>query len=206
MPPKFTAVQRCALLSLGIYPEQVHRLEILALPSIFSRTIRPAPMQDVRDKLAKLAAALAEVERLYVRISSTPGASCEALWRLYQAQTDLGFTALEQIDTLHDSLETATGIVNRALEDLPQVQRTGKRNSAEFVRLIYRALQLGHAEHFDCAGFGDERAKEPMPPFLIRVTRKRKPFPQVAEIVSESTGGWSVDDAIRRYLGPKGGK
>jgi hypothetical protein len=38
-----------------------------------------------------------------------------------------------------------------------------------------------------------------MPAFLITVTRKKKPFPQVAQIVSEASGGWSVEDAIRAY-------
>jgi hypothetical protein len=204
MRPKFSDEQRSELLSLGIYPEQVRRLEILALPSISWRLVRPARMGEVRDKLAALVGSLAEVERLYVRISSMPGAGSEALWRLYQAQEDLGFTSLDQIDALHDSLQTATLIVTRALEDLPQQQRTRRRDSAEFVRLILKALQLGHAEHFDCAGFGDEPSKEPMPPFLIDVARKKKPFPQVAAIVSEASGGWSADDAIEAYLKREG--
>lgn len=45
--------------------------------------------------------------------------STEASSRLYLAQEALGFTSLTDLDKLHDSLEMASKIINRALADLP---------------------------------------------------------------------------------------
>ena len=201
MRPKFTVEQRSELLSLPIYPEQVHRLETYALSSISWRLVRPPRMRDVREKLEHLATALERVERLYVRISTSAGASAEASSRLYLAQEALGFSHRNQVDTLHDSLETATKIVNRALADVPKKRRTTRQNSTEFVQRILDALMLGHVDHFRCSGFGDTPLEPaPMPGFLITVARKAGLFPEVARIVSEASGGWSSDDAIRAYL------
>ncbi|MGA7540615.1 MAG: hypothetical protein WBW93_17800 [Steroidobacteraceae bacterium] len=204
MRRKFTAEQRDELFKLGLYREQVRHLESHALQSISWRLVSPPRMQDVRDKLTELQKALERVEKLYIRVSTPASqAAGEALNRLYLAQQELGYTNL---DTLPDSLETATTIVERALKDLPPARRSTRQDSATFVRLILKALQLGHAEHFDCSGYGDAPSKEPMPPFLIRVTRKKPPFPHVVQVVSEASGAWSVDDAIRRYLNSNGGK
>jgi hypothetical protein len=147
-------------------------------------------MREVRDKLTELLKPLRKAEKLYVRLSATKSRPAgEARERLYLAQDALQV----DMDLLHDSLEGATNIVNRALDDLPKTRRSSSRNSTEFVRLMLKALQGGHGEHFANQG-------KPMPGFDIRVARKAKPFPQIAEIVSEATGGWSVDDAIRAYL------
>lgn len=190
----FTAEQRKELLELELYPEQVHRLE-LYLPSFGWRCAAGSRMQDVRDKLTEMASPLRQLKRLYLRMSMSKNpASQETSSRLYLAQE----TLRAGMDTLHDSLEAATNIVNRALEDLPRTRRSTRRNSREFVRMILKALQGGHAEHFVNKG-------QPMPPFLIRVTRRRKPFPDIARIVSEASGGWSSDDAIRAYLNARGG-
>jgi hypothetical protein len=146
-------------------------------------------MQDVRDKLETLRKAQKRVEKLYERLSTpASAASGEAMNRLYLSQEALG----HPLDSLHDSLETASSIVDRALVDLPRVRRSTRLNSVDVVLLILKALGLGHAEHF-------VNRREPMPAFLITVTRKKKPFPQVAQIVSEASGGWSVEDAIRAY-------
>jgi hypothetical protein len=153
-------------------------------------------MQDVREKLRDLVKPLRRAEKLYVRMSTSRIlASAEARERLYLAQDTLKVG----LDSLHDSLECASKIVNRALEDLPKSRRSTQRNSAEFVRLIHKALAGGHAEHFVSQG-------KPMPPFLITVARKKKPFPEIARIVSEASGAWGVDDAIRAYLNQRGGK
>jgi hypothetical protein len=200
----FTDDQRRNLLQLGLFAEQVTRLESNTLQSIAWRMVRPPHMQDVREKLVDLTKALNRVERLYKRLSTTAtAASAEVRSRLYMAQEALGFNPLmpEERDKLDDSLESATNIVRRALQDLPQVPRSTRRNSVQFVRLILEALHLGHVEHFRCSGYGDTpREPEHMPQFLIEVARKERPFPQVAEIVAEASGGWSADDAIRAYL------
>lgn len=78
MRPKFTLKQRAELLSLPIFPEQVRRLETHVLSSISWRLVRPPRMRDVCEKLKHLATALGRVERLYVRISTSAGASAEA--------------------------------------------------------------------------------------------------------------------------------
>jgi hypothetical protein len=201
----FTAEQRQELLvRLGVYPEQVRRLETHVLQSIWWRQVRPPRMQDVRERLADLAKALRRVETLYVRMSvSKIAASQEANARLQSAADDL----LADADKLGESLETATNIVNRALEYFSPTRRSTRKDSAYFVRLILKALQLGHAEHFDCTGYGDTPpSRDPMRPFLICVGRKRKPFAEIARIVSEATGEWSSDDAIKSYLKAHGGK
>jgi hypothetical protein len=191
----FTEEQQKDLLALGLHPEQVQRLK-LTLPSIGWRCARGPGMQDVRDKLSDLVKPLRRAEKLYVRLSTSRIlASAEARERLYLAQETLKVG----LDALHDSLESASKIVNRALDDLPRTRRSTRRNTAEFVRLIHKALAGGHAEHFVNRG-------KPMPPFLITVTRKRKPFPEIARMVSEASGGWGVDDAIRAYLNQRGGK
>jgi hypothetical protein len=189
---KFTAEQRKELLRLRLYPEQVHRLELF-LPSIGWRSARGPRMQDVREKLTRLAKALERVERLYVQLSTSRNlTSQEVSTRLYLAQEALK----AGLDTLHDLLETATTIVNRAIDDLPDARRSTKRNTAEFVKLILKALALGHCEHFS-------NKVKPMPAFLIEVRRKKKPFPDIAQIVAEASGEWGVDDAIRTYLKTK---
>jgi hypothetical protein len=198
----FTAGQRQELLGLGIYPEQVRRLESDALERIYWRQAPPPRMQDVRDRLRDLAKPLNRLEKLYVRMSmSKIAASQEVSARLQTVSDDLFGDA----DKLGESLETATSIVNRALELLSPARRSTRKNSPHFVRLILHALQLGHTERFDCAGYGDTPSKEPMPPFLIQVGRKRKPFCDVVRVLSEASGGWSADDAIRAYLKTKPG-
>ena len=199
----FTVDQQQELLELGLYHEQVRRLEAYALPSISWRQARPPRMQDVRDRLTALAKPLRQVEKLYVRMSTSKiAASQEASARLQSASDNL----LADGDKLHDSLETATTIVNHALELLSPTRRSTKKNSAYFVHLILNALAQGHVEHFECSGYGDAPSREPMPPFPIRVTRKKRPFPQVARIVSEASGKWSSEDAIRTYLTAGRGK
>lgn len=192
---KFTAEQREELLKLGLYPEQVHRLE-LYLPSIGWRCAPGPRMQDVREKLKEMAKPLGRIEKLYLRMCTSKNpASQEASTRLYLAQEELSVG----IDMLHDSLEAATNIVNLALKNLAPERRSTRRNSVEFVRMILKALHGGHGEHFSNKG-------KPMPAFAIDVARKRKPFPDIARIMSEASGGWSSDEAIRAYLRTPGGE
>ena len=191
----FTDQQRSELLSLGLYPEQVQRLGQY-LPSLGWRSTSRPRMQEVRERLFDLTRALERVEKQYLRMSvSRNPANRESCSRLYLAQEAL---KLGQ-DALEESLEVATNIVNRALDDLPRTRRSTRRDSAEFVRLILKALEGGHADHFVNRG-------KPIPAFLIRVARKKKPFPDVARVVSEATGQWSSDDAIKSFLKSRGGK
>lgn len=216
--PQFTPVQRDQLLQLGLFREQIQLLQS-HLPSIVWRQVPSPRMQDVRDKLTKLAKLLGNVESLYGKLCTGKGAAAEAYNRLYLAQDSLRQDFLreppeeermctvnvdgsvhavpapnpyENHDVLHDSLQTATTIVNRALTDLPKTRRSTRRNSADHVRQIRKALELGHGQRFQKQG-------EVMPPFLIKVARNG-PFVEIVRIVSDSTGGWSVDDAIRAYL------
>jgi hypothetical protein len=169
MRSTFNAEQRRELLALGLYREQVQRLEVHALQSISWRRTRAPRMQDVRDRLTGLATALRRVEKLYVRMSTSKvGASQEANARLQSAADDL----LADPDKLGDSLETATNIVNRALEWLSPTRRSTRRNTAYFVQLIVHALQLGHSDHFDCTGYGDTPLKEPMPPSPVAFVKQ----------------------------------
>lgn len=199
----FTVEQRQELLGLGLFPEQVEVLENDALQSISWRQ-RPAPrMADVRETLAEFAEALGRVEQLdgQIYMLGTP-ARVEAASRIDMAQEALGLDSLQpnDWDKFHDSLKLATKIVQRALKDLPNAQRRWRLDYPLFMRRIMGALERGHAEHFNCISRGDAPSIEPMPAFRIRVARKRPPFPRVAEIVAEASGGWSVDDAIRAYL------
>jgi hypothetical protein len=194
--PQFTEDQRRELLKLGLFREQVQRLETLALLSISWRQRRAPRMQDVRDKLSELATRLTLIEKAYVRMSTSKRGACqEASARLQSAAYDL----LADADKLAESLETATNIVARALELLDRGRRSTRLNTEEFVRLIYDALSGGHGEHFVKNG-------QPILAFLIRPSRKKKPFPDVVRIVSEASGGWSPDDAIRAYLKQRRGR
>lgn len=208
----FTADERKQLLDLGLFPEQVARLESNALKSIGWRQARPPTMTQVRETLIDLQKPLRCLTRVYLKMSTSRTAgNAEALGRIYMAQEALGFDPLkpEERDKLHDSLETATEIVQRALEDLPQSQRRGRSCGAEFIRLIHHALKFGHTDHFRCKGYGDTGPEsQPMPAFMIRVTRTRKanhrkrrgiPFGEIAFLVSQASGEWSSDDAIRAY-------
>jgi hypothetical protein len=186
---QFTVDQQRELLKLGLYPEQVHRLG-LYLPSIGWRCAPGPRMQDVRDKLTELAKLLERTRKLYVRMfTSKILSSQEASSRLYLAQEELN----REIDAFQDSLETSSTIVDHALSSLLPVRRSTRKNTAQFVSFIVKALQAGHGEHF-------VNLNEPMPPFLIEVARKKQPFPEIARIVSEASGGWGFDDAIRAYL------
>jgi hypothetical protein len=199
----FTADQRQELRRLDLFPEQIKQLEKEALPAISWRLRPPPRMADVRETLAGFLEALDRVEQLYVKMYMLgTRARVEAASRLDLAQEALGFdpTSHDGMDKLHDSLETATKIVRRALQDLPKIQRRTRLNSAQFVRKILGALHRGHAEHFDCSGYGDAPSRQPMKPFLIKVARKKPPFPQIVEIVSEASGGWSAEDAIRNHI------
>jgi hypothetical protein len=193
----FSPEQQRELLKLGLYREQVLRLQ-LTLPSISWRCAPTVRMQDVREKLTDFAKALGRVETLYMRMSTsrTPG-SAEVAARLNLAEDATaqlrGRPRQPGEDILHDSLETATDIVNYALKDLPRTRRSTRRDSAEFIRLIVKALHAGHGEHFVNQG-------APMPGFTIEISRKKAPFPDIVCITSEASGGWSSDDAIRAYL------
>lgn len=192
----FTAWQREELSGLGLVAEQVAHLEHNALRAISWRLRPPPRMADVREILGGLAKALDAVERLYVQMYTLgTSAHVEAASRLDTAQEAQGFNPLshEGMDKLHDSLDAATSIVSRALQDLPKDQRRRRLDYPLFVRKILWDLQAGHAEHFMNHG-------KPIGAFQIKVARKKPPFPQIAQIVSEASGGWSADDAIEKYL------
>jgi hypothetical protein len=187
--PRFTAAQREILVKIaGLYPEQVTRLQLF-LQSIVSREQRQIPRSEVREKLKDLQRALAHVEKRYMKLAMPSSVvSGTASAALYLAIDTLG----HERDALLDSLATATEIVACALDAMPPA-RPRKFPHSDYVRLILKALQLGHVEHF-------QRLRQSVPSFDIRVSRKRKPFPEVAGVVSDATGGWSVDDAIRAWL------
>lgn len=193
--PRFTAAQcKFLIATCGLYPEQVNRLQLL-LQSITSREQRQTPRSEVREKLSDLQLALTRVERLYMKLAMPSSvASGTASAALCLATDALGHDQ----DALHDSLATATEIVARALDDMPPARPRNFPHS-DYVRLIRNALMLGHAEHF-------QRLSQPISSFDIRVSRKRKPFPEIVDVVSVTTGGWSVDDAIRAWLKESRGK
>jgi hypothetical protein len=190
---RLTDEQRQELQALGLFPEQVHRLELIR-PSIAWRVHRGQTMTEVRDKLADLVSALAKVERLYIRISTAGTGPCaEASSRLYLAEEALGTGP----DKLIESLDTAANIVNRALTDLPRTEGRHSYRGAQLVELIMRALQSGHGEHYVNQG-------KPMPAFEILAARKREPFPSIVRILFESAGGPNPDEAIKKYLSSRG--
>jgi len=168
-PAKFSDAAEKMLLDLGLFPSQIRQLERMALPSIRWRIHPSPPMSNVREKLSDLSRFLDKAERAYVRLSApTSPASAEALTRLYVAQERLDVPT----DTLHDSLQQATHIVRRALLDVPSAQRRRRRADGEFIRLILKALELGHVEHHRCVGYGEKPSRKGMPPFEILVSRK----------------------------------
>jgi hypothetical protein len=195
--PAFSDEQQRELLKLGMYFEQILRLQV-TLSSVAWRCAPTVRMQDVREKLTDFAKALRRVETLYVRMSTSRNfGNAEAAARLNLAEDETaqlrGRHRQPGEDILHDSLETASDIASYALKNLPRTRRSTRRNSAEFIGLIVNALQGGHGEHFVNQG-------EPMPGFTIEVSRKKAPFPDIVRITSEASGGWSSDDAIRAYL------
>jgi hypothetical protein len=186
--PKFTADQRQGLLNLGLYQEQTEVLDE-TLTTICSLLARGGRIGDVRGRIHDLAKALNRAKSLFKSISSSriDGAP-EAYSRLLIAEHDLrvGTGALAR------SIEEANRIADYARANFPLRIFRIRGPTAFCVHKILWALQIGHCEHFSNRG-------EPVPPFGIRVTRKRAPFPDIVRIVSEASGGWSADDAIRAY-------
>jgi hypothetical protein len=184
--PEFTAHQRAELTALGLYPEQVQRLEE-SLAGIISY-MRPRPrMQDVRDKLEDLVKPAKILEKRYARLMrSREPASGQARTLLDFAQEHLGHTDWR---TLRNCLLTAAEIITEARSSVSQNRRSVFRPRAYLIQSILRALELGYAEHFNKAA----------PRFRMVVTRKKKPFPDIVLIVAHASGGWSSEDAIRDY-------
>ena len=175
LPLEFTGEQRKELRRRRLDEARIGRLEAL-LPALKSPRPRPR-MQDVRDQLDDLAKAARLLQKRYARLnaSKTP-ASEEVRTRLQFAQECLGHS---DWSTLALCIDTAVRIATEARDGVSGDTRRG----------IYRN-PIGQI----LAALG---------PGAFEVTRRRQPFLGIAQVVSEASGGWGVDDAIRAYLKPE---
>lgn len=194
---EFTVEQQKILERQGLSRAQVNQLQI-ALPRIRERLVRPLPIASVREELRKLKKALSRVEnRMRVKMPKSR-AGAEALTRLYQSQSIRARTPNEMV-TLQDLLRTANDLVDYAIAGTPRsrgrIARSSPKlkGSGELITLISRALQSDHAE--DHYGRANSRS---VPARNIRIGHNSQ-FSCVAGIVSEVTGNWSVEEAIKAY-------
>ena len=172
--PRFTQQQREILRTRGLSDEQLERLGAL-LPALKTPR-RRARTQDVRDRLDDLAKVAQGLQRRYARLcASVEPASDQARTRLQFAQEQLGYT---DWDTLERCINAVARITAEARADMSgDTRRSTYRNP---IGQILAALA----------------------PANFEVTRRKQPFLAIAQIVSEASGGWSVDDAIRGFLKP----
>jgi hypothetical protein len=197
MRVRFNKKQRDELRYQGLCAAQVNQLEN-ALPLIRERLIRPIPVASVREELSKLKKALARVDdkiRLKMPKSRAGG---EALTRLYLAQMLKAQNPHEMV-TLQDLLKRANDLVNSAIAGIPKSRGRFRRSSpklkgsGELISLISRALRWEH-------GADGHRPANKLfaPPLDIRIGHNRR-FLTISGIVSNTTGGWSVEEAIKAF-------
>ena len=178
MAEKFTDEQRKTLRSRGLEDAQIERLEAL-LPTLSAPPARPR-MQDVRDPLDELAAVAQRLQKRYARLdASREPSSDEARTRIQFAQELLGYT---DWNTLERCIETVARITATACAGMSEdTRRSTYRNP---IGQILAALA----------------------PAAFDVTRKKQPFLSIAQVVSEASGAWNVDNAIRAFLKPDRGE
>lgn len=178
MANNFIDEQRETLRSRGLDDAQIDRLEAL-LPALCAPPARPR-MQDVRDQLDDLAKAAERLQKRYARLNrSREPASDQARTRLQFAQEQLGYT---DWSTLERSIDTVARITAAA-----RAGTSGDRRRSSYRNPIGQILAA-------------------LAPAAFEVTRKKQPFLGIAQIVSEASGGWSVDDEIRAFLKPDRGE
>lgn len=174
---RFTKPQRDRLRARGLNAEQVERLEAL-LPALKTPR-RRARTQDVRERLDDLAKAAQALHRRYVRLcTSVEPASDQVRTRLQFAQEQLGYTDWGTLERCIDAAARITAEARGAV-------------SSDTRRSIYRN-PIG-------------QILAALAPARFEVTRKKQPFLSIVQIVSEASGGWRVDDAIRAFLKPQRG-
>jgi hypothetical protein len=194
---EFNDEQREILARQGLLPAQVDQLEN-TLPLIRERLIRPIPVASVREELSKLKKELTSVYKRICLNMPKSRAGGEALARLYQAQV-LNAKSPHEMVTLQDLLKMANDLVECAIARIPKSRGRIVRSSpnlkgpGEIITLISRALQAAHAT--DRRGSANKLS---VPPLDIRIGHNR-PFLTISGIVSDTTGGWSVDEAIKAY-------
>jgi hypothetical protein len=195
----FNDGQQADLLNQGLFLTQIKQLEKV-VPAIRERRKKPIPSSRVKEELLKLKKALTVIEKMPQR-----PAGSEALTRLSHAQmlTQMPTQNPRQTVTLQIFLEAANAtkaLVDDAISGLPKyrgrIQRSSPRlnGSGEIITLIVGALQRGHAEH--CRDLVDRKH---LPAFDIQAKRHNNRFTCIVGIVSDVTGGWSLDEAIRAY-------
>lgn len=172
--PRFTAEQLERLRARKLTSEQIGRLEEL-LPSF--RSPRPRPrMQDVRDQLEGLDKAAQHLLERYARLGASKAPAAEqARSRLQFAQECLGYHDWRTLERCISTVATITKDARNGVSDA--ARGSAYRNP---IGQILAALE----------------------PARFKVTRKRQPFLEIACVVSEASGEWSVDDAIRTFLKP----
>jgi len=198
MRPRFTQKQKAVLRQHGLYEEQIDCLEA-TLPAVRSAMQKPVPMTEVFDWLKKVQKPLQNALKRYHGLKKyVAGASGEVLSRLHIAEMQQVQNPHE-IKTLGDHLNAANDIVSSACASVPRRSR-GRRIDQSVaghpIQLILNALERGHSQHFT----------GPSPPaFGIRVSRTMAKVRGIVEVISEVTGSWSAEEAIRQYQQKVGG-
>lgn len=195
----FDKGQRAILGNQRLFPDQIEQLEH-SLPVIRERIVSPIPIKSVREELSKLKRALNRADEICLEMPKRHSAGGEALSRLYQAAVQRNPLEVEVV-TLQDLLKTANNLVECAIAGLPKSRGRRQRSSpllngsGELITPIVRALHTGHAAHYRRLA-----NKQSVPKFDIRVARNNTRFSTIVGIVSDATGEWNVDEAIRAYL------
>jgi hypothetical protein len=154
---------------------------------------KPATLMKVRDKLSGIAKPLKKAKAAMEAMSKVSSlANVEAYNRILLAEesTQPGY------EVVAEQLTHIITIMQRALELLAaEPRRTNDANPIP-IHLIEAALSIGFRKHHD-----PEMRGKVLPPYKLRVSRKRPPFPEIATICYEAIGRrYEPDRAIRNYL------
>jgi hypothetical protein len=130
MPPAFSIVQRLELeRDLALTPEQVHELEVTALPMITAFVRRQPTKIDVRDELRATAKALKGAQRAILRLLGGTSVSDRvsprdaALTRVVVASYEMGADG-DVLDSTLSTLTAAIHVIEGALADLASQRDT----------------------------------------------------------------------------------
>ena len=210
MPPAFSIVQRLELeRDLALTPEQVHELEVTALPMITAFVRRQPTKIDVRDELRATAKALKGAQRAILRLLGGTSVSDRvsprdaALTRVVVASYEMGADG-DVLDSTLSTLTAAIHVIEGALADLPASATRRRTASYVPVGFIDKALMAGFLKkHGQWPGRGTKGRTTALPPYPIKPSyAEGSPYKRIVEICYTAAGApeGSKERPIREFL------